>query len=318
MTELTRILRISMLLVLLTPANLAVAGVRAWFRYPLANFSGPVPSLWARLAVDAERNEVYALNQHENDIRVFDEHGMEIYEFGERFPSAADIAVGDDGDIFVLTARYQISTIHLCNYRGERTSEITLENVPEEFSDFRADRLTYRQGILYLADSTRLTVILVDTSGSFREGHDLGATLKRLAAGDERAERNLDETAMNGFDVDRQGNILFTVASLFSAFRLSATGELARFGRPGSGRGKFGVTGGIVTDDAGYIYVADRLRCAVLVFDRDLRFQEEFGYRGGRPSNLIVPDDLAIDSQGHLYVAQAANRGVSVFQVVHD
>jgi sugar lactone lactonase YvrE len=303
--------------ILLVPLHAASGGVKVSFRHRLSNFSGPVLSQWARLAVDSQHTEVYSLNRRENSIRVFDEHGMEIYEFGERFPSAADLAIGDDGNIFVLTARYQTSRIYLCNYRGERTSEITLKNVPEEFSDFRADRLSYRQGILYLADSRRLIVISADADGFFREGYDLGAILKR-AASDELAETELVDIEINGFDVDREGNILFTIASFFSAFRMSADGELVRFGRPGSARGKFGVTGGIASDDAGYIYVADRLRCVVLVFDRDLRFQQEFGYRGGRPSNLIVPDDLAIDSKGNVYVAQAANRGVSVFQVVRE
>jgi hypothetical protein len=64
--------------------------------------------------------------------------------------------------------------------------------------------------------------------------------------------------------------------------------------------------------------VSDRLRCVVLVFDRNLRFQTEFGYRGAQPSNLIVPDDLAVDSNGNVYIGQAANRGVSVFQVVRQ
>ena len=54
---------------------------------------------------------------------------------------------------------------------------------------------------------------------------------------------------------------------LFSAFRLSPGGEVAQFGRPGSGPGKFGVVAGIAADEAGYIYVADRLRSVVLVFD---------------------------------------------------
>ena len=64
--------------------------------------------------------------------------------------------------------------------------------------------------------------------------------------------------------------------------------------------------------------MADRLRSVVLVFDRDLRFQTEFGYRGDRPANLFVPDDLAVDRRGNIYVAQAANRGVSVYRVVRE
>jgi hypothetical protein len=33
---------------------------------------------------------------------------------------------------------------------------------------------------------------------------------------------------------------------------------------------------------------------------------------------LIVPDDLAVDRSGNVYVGQSANRGVSVFSVVHE
>jgi DNA-binding beta-propeller fold protein YncE len=104
-----------MLMLLVVPLNLAFAEASTSFRYRLANFSGPAPSQWARLAVDPEDTEVYSLNQRQNEIRVFDEHGAETYPFEEVFPSTADIAIGDDGDIFVLTARYQTSTIHLCN-----------------------------------------------------------------------------------------------------------------------------------------------------------------------------------------------------------
>ena len=68
MTE--RVLGISIFLLLLTlPLHPAFGEVTASFRYPLSNFSGPVPSQWARLAVDQERNEIYALNQRERDIR---------------------------------------------------------------------------------------------------------------------------------------------------------------------------------------------------------------------------------------------------------
>ena len=110
-------------------------------------------------------------------------------------------------------------------------------------------------------------------------------------------QKQLEDIDLNGFTVDSQGNMFFTVPVLFTAFRLSADGELTGFGRAGSGRGKFGVVAGIATDEMGYIYVSDRLRCVVLVFDPNLQFQTEFGYRGDQPSNLIVPDDLAIDRE---------------------
>ena len=154
----------------LAPWSPASAGVTATFRYPLSNFSGPVRSQWAKLAVDRERNEVYALNQRANDIRIFDEHGMEIFVFGDGYASAADIAIGDDGDIFILSTGYQTATVHLLNYRGEHVSEIPLENIPAAFSKLVADRLIYRQGSLYLVDSDSLLVIVVDEEGFFQRG----------------------------------------------------------------------------------------------------------------------------------------------------
>jgi DNA-binding beta-propeller fold protein YncE len=84
----------------------------------------------------------------------------------------------------------------------------------------------------------------------------------------------------------------------------------------GSTPGRFGVVAGITSDASGkFILVADTLRCVVMIFDRDFRFQTEFGFRGLRPENLVGPMGLAIDSKNRLYVAQLRNRGVSVYQL---
>jgi DNA-binding beta-propeller fold protein YncE len=310
------------------PVNLAIAGVTASFRYSLSNFSGPVRTNWTKLAVDPERNEIYALDQRTNDIRIFDENGMEIFVFGEGFSFAADIAIGNDGSIFLLSTGRNASHVDLLNYRGEHVAEIPLKDVPEKYANFAADRLIYRQGLLYLVDSNGLLVLIVDEAGHFAKAYELGRSLRSFMPRKVRegkslknydwAQKKVEAISINGFSVDSDGNMLFTVPSIFGAFRMSRDGELVKFGRAGSGRGKFGVTAGITTDDLGYVYVSDRLRSVVLIFDHDLRFQHEFGYRGIQPSNLIVPDDLAIDRSGNLYVGQSANRGVSVFRVVHE
>lgn len=308
-----------LMIALLLPAGSASGKQGASFLYPLANFAGPVRSQWARLAVDLGRNEIFALSPYDNDVRIFDEHGMEVFAF-EGFTSSTDIAVGDDGDILILTRRYGVSTIHRCNYRGERVSEITLEGVPGAFSSASPDRLVYRHGSLYLVDSDLQTVIVADAKGSFIRGHHLKPMLWRLANADEDEQeaKKLEEISITGFDVDADGNLLFTLATLFSAYRLSPDGVLEGFGRPGSGKGKFGVAAGIAAATTGHILVADRLRSVVLIFDRDLSFKAEFGYRGGHPSNLIVPDDVASDANGNIYVSQAANLGVSVFRMIDD
>jgi hypothetical protein len=58
------------------------------------------------------------------------------------------------------------------------------------------------------------------------------------------------------------------------------------------------------------------LKSAILIFDKDFRFQSEFGYRGPRPGNLNGPRNLALDSQGRLYVSQLG-KGISVFQITY-
>ena len=75
--------------------------------------------------------------------------------------------------------------------------------------------------------------------------------------------------------------------------------------------------GGIAADKTGNIYVADRLKSVVLVFDQSFQFVKQFGYRGPKPGNLIGPRDLAVAPDGTLYVSQLRSRGVSAFKITH-
>jgi hypothetical protein len=114
--------------------------------------------------------------------------------------------------------------------------------------------------------------------------------------------------------VTPKGEILFTVPSLFKAYSLAPDGRFRGFGQRGNGPGRFNVVAGIARDEAGRYYVSDMLKCAVLVFDEEMRFLTEFGYRGARPENMVAPVDvLALD--GLVYVSQYAQRGVNVFEV---
>jgi DNA-binding beta-propeller fold protein YncE len=216
--------------------------------------------------------------------------------------------------------------VHLLNFRGEEVAEISLQNIPATFSKFAADSLIHRNGSLYLVDSDSMKVLVVDEAGRFEKSYDLSRVIKPFIPREDRQrelsisdwrKKKLEDIDLHGFTVDNEENIFFTVPVLFAVFKLSPRGELRKFGKSGSAKGKFGVVSGIATDDMGYIYVSDRLRSVVMVFDRNMIFQTEFGYRGNQPSNLLVPDDLVIDSLGNVYVGQAANRGVSVFKVVH-
>jgi sugar lactone lactonase YvrE len=160
-----------------------------------------------------------------------------------------------------------------------------------------------------LVDRMHMLAAEVDRHGAFLAGYDLGAMI-----GVEEKDR--PNTEIFGFCVDGAGNMFFTVPVLFQAFRIGTDGKVAFFGKAGSSPGMFGVASGIAVDGGGNIFVSDKRRHVVMVFDHNFRFLQEFGGYGGRRENLTHPDDLCVDSSGKLYVSQLLKRGVSVFQVV--
>jgi len=295
------------------------AEVKATFQYLLSDFSGPVRSQWARLHFDPKRQELYTLTIGVNEVRIYNQHGMELFSFGDTgdLVSAVDIATGENGDIYILARDFQKHAIQVHNYRGEHKAVITMQDLPVTFQKFSPDRMEYRSGLFYLADSATLQIVVMTSDGTFSKGHDLAPELTAVEKELDPDHKKSHELEISGFGVGHDGSIYFTVPTLFSAFRLNPNGFLDTFGVSGSAPGKFGVVSGIAADDQRNIYVADRLRSVVMIFDRTFNFLGEFGYRGDRSEDLIVPDDLALDQANHrVFVSQAANKGVGVYYVL--
>ena len=293
----------------------AQAAVKGAFIYSLSNFTGTIPYNWSRVVADKERNEIYVLNQ--NTVRVFNESGMEIYRFGDDLDLGhiVDVAVDKNGDILLLTYKQSdgepLAEIIQCNYRGEPRSRIDLKNIPGQFSRTLFNRIVSHDGNIYLASLMGLSIIVADHQGNFKKDYDLFSLL-------ELEEKDRGNVEIWGFSLDKEGNILFTVPTLFRACILSQDGKLTWFGRPGSTAGKFNVIAGIVRDSKGNYLVVDKLKCAVMVFDQNFKFTSQFSQRGYKPGYLIAPDDIAIDNGDRIYVTQAARKGVSVFKLVYN
>jgi len=321
----------SVLLFSLLAPTTCLAGAQASYMYKLSDFQGPVSSLWARITVDSELGEVYSLNQKDKAIQIFNETAMQIFGFGEDLPlaTASDICSGSFGDMYVVFNRPSNRILQL-DYKGDIIREIIPTNLPDNFQPFQADFLDYKNGSFYLAASEAMQVVVLSQNGEFQKGYDFRSVItEQLLAEQQQGDlskgqlkkleddlKAMQNAAFGGFAVDSNDNLYFTAASLFSAFRCNPSGTLEQFGVPGGAVSKFGVVAGIQADSKGNIYISDRLRCVVLVFDKNFEFLTEFGYRGGAPQNLIVPDDIAIDEQNNkIYVSQAANLGVSVFSL---
>jgi hypothetical protein len=289
----------------------AKANVKATFLYSLSDFAGKIRYNCTRICVDNQWGEIYVL--YENSLKIFNHAGVEIYHFGEDLDVGriVDLAVDQNGDPLLLTIEDSKTVLVGCNYRGEPKSRKELKNLPSEFSGFVANRLVYHAGSLYLASAGGMKIVIADPEGNFKKGYDLIPLLELKE--DDRAKMEIF-----GFSVDRNGDILFTIPVLFKAFILSNGGKISWFGKPGGAPGKFNIVSGIVRDSKGNLLVVDRLKCAVMIFDKKFNFLTQFGYRGSKPGNLIVPDDIAIDSNDRIYVTQGRRRGVSVFKLTYN
>jgi len=298
-------------ILLLGHSTYSLGSVKSNFLYALSDFTGPIPYNWARVSVDEGRNEVYVLYQ--NTLRIFNDAGMEVHRFGDDLDlgQIVDVAVEPSGDILLLAYKQSGGEIIHCNYRGVPKSTFKLSDLPNEFSKFTPNRMIYRDGNLYFISLSEMRIVITDNQGIFKKGYDLIPLL-------EREEKDRGNMEVIGFSVDREGNILFTVPTLFKACILSPEGKIHWFGRPGSVSGKFNIVAGITRDSKGNYLVVDKLKCAVMVFDKDFKFLTQFGYRGLKPGNLIAPDDIAIDKNDRIYVTQSRKRGVSVFKLTYN
>lgn len=294
----------------------AQAGIKMSFQYVLSDFSGPVSSQWATVAADRGKGEIYTFDPAKNEVRIFADNGMEIFSFGEdgQMYNAADIAVAEDGSIYVLGTSPSGKPITRLNYRGEPVEEIELKNLPADMQGFKPSKMEYAGGALYLLDGAGLRILVVSREGLYQKGYALRNQLLSSVGEQDAQGKKAQDFQISGFSVDNAGNIYFTAPLLSAAYRLNAGGTLESFGKAGSGPGKFGVVAGIAADSNGNIFVSDRLRSVVMAFDASFNLLTEFGWRGYDSSNLVVPDEVVVDND-KVYVSQGAGRGVSCFLI---
>ncbi len=299
---------------LLLCSTKAVAEIKASYLYSFSDFTGRIPYTWPGLSIDQERGEIYVITQ--GSVTVFNSVGMEVYRFGDdrALGVITDVATEPDGNIIVLSLRWDaggsVISVLRCNYRGELKGTVEFKGIPQEFSPLRPNRIVYKNGKIYLADFAARKIVVMDPSGAFVDGYDVGALLVKEDKPDSRNE-------MGGFNVDRDGNMLFTVPTLFVAYRVSLDHKVESFGSPGNLAGKFNVVAGIASDDKGYIYVADILKSVIMVYDKDFNFQMMFGHRNNERDSVDSPQQVEM-MKDKLIVNQARNKGVSVFRIQSD
>lgn len=278
----------------------------ARFLYKIATTFGDLPLSDVGLSYDSAHHELYVTG--DGPVRVFNESGMEVYSFRDspEIGIVRGIASIEDGTLLAFAYRGTQLALVRCNFRGEYLGEIAPRHVPEKLAELRPSLMRYRDGKIYLVDQGAMRVLVLDQTGEYVASYDVA---EKLGEGPRR-----EQLGIRGFSVDGEGNLLFTIQPLFSAYTMTPDGEMRAFGQRGSAPGKFNVVGGITRDDGGYYYVVDILKSAVIVFDPEFQFVKEFGYRTRRPGGLAAPEDI-LAANGKLYVSNRGRNGVAVFAV---
>lgn len=299
------ILTLAAALWVLPTATAAVESAR--FLYLLSDLNGSLPFNTVMMRVDRQHDELYLYEQSIQAVRVFNTTGMEIYHFNTSdYPGRfLGLFPTDQGELLILTNNSGVLTLITCDERGKPKSSRIITSATDR--EFHPDLFIGQGDRLYLADRARMLVVVCNQKGEEQQIYDIAARL-------EMTDAQRDDAGLTGFNVTPQGEILFTVATEFLAGRIALDGAMRTFGSKGSTPGKFNIVGGIAADDAGNIYVAETLRCTIIVFDGLGRFLQQISQRGETPDKLIGPDEITVLND-RIYVSQMRARGVSVFRI---
>src|SRR5271169_1540337 len=136
---------LSILAIALMPANVLAA--KGAYLYSLSNFNGIAPFNWVRMHIDDTTGEVYVADPTTQSIVIFNNVGMQIYDFDtSEFGSVVDFIVDNEGNFLLLNFQYPgfPATLIKCNYRGEFVSKTEFKGFPPELvSSFSPDRFFY-------------------------------------------------------------------------------------------------------------------------------------------------------------------------------
>lgn len=122
----------------------------------------------------------------------------------------------------------------------------------------------------------------------------------------------------SGLTVDEDGNLLVADTHYYRVLVYTPQGELLKDrtigGVHGQAPGQFGFVTDAVRDSKGNYYVAeygefDRIQ----KFSPDGAFLFQWGGHGSEPSRFRRPENLAVDENDHIWVADACNHRIQVF-----
>lgn len=126
-----------------------------------------------------------------------------------------------------------------------------------------------------------------------------------------------------GLGLSHAGEILVADTHYFRVLFYTTEGERIEEktigGKTGTGPGEFGFLTDVVQDSQGNYYVGEYgERDRIQQFDPDAKFVRLWGGHGREPGQFVRPQGMLMDKDDRLWVADACNHRVQIFDVTQD
>lgn len=253
--------------------------------------------------IDKTFNEIFVSDMGLNSIVVFDEYGNQRFSFtGEdHFAVPLDLAVTEDGFIYVLGSAANGRRIFVFDYDGLFLREIELKNKTgvSEPTDFAIDR----ERNIYLTNTREQQIDCYDYNGIYRKSIKI----------DDDPTQPEDQEMIIGTVTVVGDRILVPISSAGRLHIYNLDGSpVAEIGRKGNKPGELGFPVTAITYDDRLLMVLDKHRYNVVCYDLSGKFVGEFGGKGFRNGWFYHPTLLATDDNGQVYVGQIYDGRIQV------
>jgi DNA-binding beta-propeller fold protein YncE len=264
------------------------------------------------VTADPVTGEIFVCDSRRSRILIFDSEGYYRYQIrgGEVFSAPRDVAVDQDGYLFVLAHHVDGRSLIQLDFDGMFMREIEISGNPVTegvMSSFSSVAISPSGDRLYVVDSNRLEVLIMDRDGVVERVIELATEAldearRDMIVGrvDVYGDRMLlgmpTDARVRVYDLD--GNRLTSVGQ-----RGSAPCHLTR-----------PVAGALDAD--GNVLVLDSQRMAVAGWHQVEvnRCVGDYFRPGGGPGQLYYPIDIALDPMGKLYISQGYQGRVQVYE----
>jgi DNA-binding beta-propeller fold protein YncE len=245
---------------------------------------------------DHQTGEVFVADSGNHRVRIYNERGMQVYEFGS---------------IYVLHSKNGKPAVSLFNFRGVYQGMLSFEDLPIDVPLVQPTALAIdRQDNIYVVDDqiTIKRILVFDSEGKFSRAFQIMTEL---------AEKETKETFAGKLCVAPDGKTYIPNPVIGMVYVYSQEGNLIHhIGRKGAGApGTLNFPVDVVVDSLGRVLVLDKTLSAVVVYDTKGTYLGQFGGRGSSYGWFIWPNSIALDKEYRVYVAQVPGNRLQVMQL---